>query len=39
VQLTEKVNRNFCEKRLTGVVLLDMAEAFNTVWIEGFLTS
>jgi len=35
--LTEKITRNFGEKRLTGVVFLDVAKAFDTVWISGLL--
>jgi hypothetical protein len=33
--LVERVNRNFDEKRLTGAVFLDVAKAFDTVWIKG----
>jgi hypothetical protein len=29
------VNRNFDERRLTGAVFLDVAKAFDTVWVEG----
>lgn len=39
VQLIKKLNRNYHEKRLTGVVFLDVTEAFDTIWIEGLLTS
>jgi hypothetical protein len=39
VRLIKKVNRNFHEKRLTGAVFLDVAEAVDTIWIEGLLTS
>jgi len=35
--LTERITRNFGEKRLTGTVFLDVAKAFDTVWINGFL--
>jgi hypothetical protein len=36
----ERITRNFGEKRLTGVVFLDVAKAFNTIWIEvGFEAS
>ena len=35
--LTEKITRNFGKKRLTGVVFLDVAKAFDTVWIDGLL--
>jgi len=33
--LIERISRNFGEKRLTGAVFLDVAKAFNTVWIDG----
>jgi hypothetical protein len=33
--LTEKITRNYGEKRLTGAVFLHVAKAFNTVWIDG----
>jgi hypothetical protein len=29
------VTRNFGEKRLTGAVFLDVAKAFDTVWVDG----
>jgi hypothetical protein len=32
-----KVNRNFDERRLTGAVFLDVAKAFDTVWVIGLL--
>jgi hypothetical protein len=35
--LVEKVNRNFGERRLTSAVLLDVAKAFDTAWVEGLL--
>jgi hypothetical protein len=35
--LVERVNRNFHEMRLTGVVFLDVAEAFDIVWVKGLL--
>jgi hypothetical protein len=35
--LIEKVNRNFDEKRLTSVVFLDVAKAFDTVWVKSLL--
>jgi hypothetical protein len=31
------VNRNLGKKRLTGAVFLDVAKAFNTVWVNGLL--
>jgi hypothetical protein len=31
------VSRNFGEKRLTGVVFLDVAKVFDTVWVNGLL--
>jgi retron-type reverse transcriptase len=36
-RLVERITRNFGEKRLTGAVFLDVAKAFNTVWIDGLL--
>jgi len=39
VQLIKTVIRNFHEKRLTGMVFLDVSEVFDTIWIEGLLTS
>ena len=36
-RLVERVMRNFDEKRLTGAVFLDVAKAFDSVWIEGLL--
>jgi hypothetical protein len=36
-RLVERVTRNFGEKRLTGAVFLDVARAFDTVWIDGLL--
>jgi len=35
--LVERITRNFGEKRLTGAVFLDVANAFDTVWIDGLL--
>ena len=35
--LVERITRNFGKKRLTGVVFLDVAKAFDTVWIDGLL--
>ena len=37
VRLVERITRNFGEKRLTGAVFLDLAKAFDTVWIDGLL--
>jgi len=31
----ERITRNFSEKGLTGAVFLDVAKAFDTVWIDG----
>jgi hypothetical protein len=31
------VSRNFGEKRLTGVVVLDVAMALDTVWVDDIL--
>jgi hypothetical protein len=36
-RLFERINRNFGEKGLTGAVFLDVAKAFDTVWIDGLL--
>jgi hypothetical protein len=36
-RLVETVNRNFDERRLTGAVFLDVAKAFDTVWVKGLL--
>jgi hypothetical protein len=33
-RLVETITRNFSEKRLTGAVFLDMAKAFDTIWID-----
>ena len=33
--LVERITRNFGEKRLTGVVFLEVAKAFDTFWIDG----
>jgi hypothetical protein len=37
VNLVEKVSRNFDEKRLTGAVFLNVAKAFDIVWVDGLL--
>jgi hypothetical protein len=34
-RLVERCSRNFDEKRLTGAVFLDVAKAFDTVWVDG----
>jgi len=36
-RIVERITRNFDEKRLTSAVLLDVAKAFDTVWIDGLL--
>jgi hypothetical protein len=36
-RLVDRITRNFGEKRLTGAVFLDVAKAFDTVWIAGIL--
>jgi hypothetical protein len=36
-RLVERITRDFCEKRLTGAVILDVTKAFDTVWIDGLL--
>jgi hypothetical protein len=33
----KRVTRNCGKKRLTGAVFLDMAKAFDTLWIDGLL--
>jgi hypothetical protein len=38
-RLVERITRNFGEKTLTGAVFLDVAKAFDTVWIDGSFTS
>jgi len=35
--LVERITRNFEEKRLTRAVFLNVAKAFDTVWIDGLL--
>jgi hypothetical protein len=35
--LVERIARTFGEKCLTGAVFLDVAKAFDTVWINGLL--
>jgi hypothetical protein len=34
-RLVQRVSRNFGVKRLTGAVFLDVAKAFDTVWVDG----
>ena len=36
-RLVERITRNFGEKVLTGAVFLDVANAFDTVWIDDLL--
>ena len=36
-RLIERITRNLGKKRLTGIVFLDMAKAFDTTWIDGLL--
>jgi retron-type reverse transcriptase len=36
-RLLERVSRNFNEKILTGAVFLDVAKAFDTVWVDVLL--
>jgi hypothetical protein len=36
-RLVERLTRNFGEKRFTGAVFLNMAKAFDTVWIDDLL--
>jgi hypothetical protein len=33
-RLIERITRNFGKKRLTGAVFLDVAKAFDTIWID-----
>ena len=35
--LVVRITKNFGEKRLKGVVFLDVAKAFDNVWIDGLL--
>jgi hypothetical protein len=35
--LVERVYRNFDERRLTGAVFLNVAKAFDAVWVKGLL--
>jgi hypothetical protein len=34
-RLVERITKNFGEKRLIGPVFLDVAKAFDTIWIDG----
>jgi len=36
-RLVERITRNFCEKRLTGSVFLNVAIVIDTVWINALL--
>ena len=36
-RLVERITRNFGDKRLTGAVFLNVAKAFDTLWIDGLL--
>jgi len=36
-RLVERIARDYGEKRLTGTVFLDVAKAFDYVWIYGLL--
>ena len=36
-RLFERITKNFGEKRLTSAIFLDVAKAFDTVWIDGHL--
>ena len=36
-RLVERITRNFVVKRLNGAVFLDVAKAFDTVWIDGLI--
>jgi hypothetical protein len=33
----ERVTRDFGKKRLTGAIFVDVAQAFDTVWVDGLL--
>jgi hypothetical protein len=37
--VVERITRNFGEKRLTGAVFVDVAKAFDIVWIDASSTS
>jgi hypothetical protein len=36
-RFVERITKNFTEKWLTGAVFLDVAKAFDAVWIDEFL--
>jgi len=36
-RVVERITRNFDEKRLTGAVFLDVAKAFDAVWIDDLI--
>jgi hypothetical protein len=36
-RLVARASRNFDENRLSGAVFLDVAKAFDTVWVDGVL--
>jgi hypothetical protein len=36
-RLVERITRKFDKKRLSGVGFLNLAKAFDTVWIDGFV--
>jgi hypothetical protein len=36
-RLVERVNRKFDERLLTGAVFLNVAKAFDTLWVKGLL--
>ena len=37
VRLIERITRNFGEKTLTGAIVLDVATAFDSFWVDGLL--
>ena len=38
-RLVEKIARNFGDNTLTGAGFLDVAKAFDTIWIDGLTTN
>jgi hypothetical protein len=36
-RFVDRISRNLGKKELTGAVFLDVAKAFDTVWINGFI--